>query len=201
MRKTIVTIVVVALTLGMNAQEVATDSVHASNVDVFMPSANKQPKKQVTRVIDTERKVVVLVPNKTAKEIYTMVEVAIAKHWKNPEEVIVGSSEGRYIKISGGATNVNRNVIGTIFTYPTTVNYTIQFKDGKFMYTMSSTYRIPPSQYSLGGDVPTHFKTHRKSGKPIKLAVNDLNAFNEIHNLFINEILQSDPEQGLDSEW
>ena len=201
MRNTILTTAMVALTLGMNAQEVATDSVYVSNVDVTMPSTKKQPKKQVTRVIDTERKTIVEVPNKTAEEIYTMVEMAIAKHWKNPDEVIEGRSEGRYIKINGGATNINKNVLGTIFSYPTTVTYMIQFKDGKLMYTISSTYKIPPSQYSLGGDVPTHFKTHRRSGKPIKLAVNDLRAFNEIHNLFINEILQSDLEQGLDSEW
>ena len=201
MNKTILTIAMVALTLGMNAQEVATDSVYVYNVDVTMPSTKKQPKKQVIRVIDTERKNVVEVPNKTAEEIYTMVEVAIAKHWKNPDEVVEGKSEGRYIKINGGATNISINALGMIYTYPTTVSYMIQFKDGKFMYTISSTYRIPPSKYSSGGNAPTSFKTHRRSGKPIKLAINDLKAFNEIHNLFINEILQSDPEQGLDSEW
>ena len=199
MRNTILTIAMVALTLGMNAQEMATENVY--NVDVTMPSSKKQPKKQVTRVIDTERKNVVEVPNKTAEEIYTMVEVAIAKHWKNPDEVVEGKSEGRYIKINGGATNISINALGMIYTYSTTVSYMIQFKDGKFMYTISSTYRIPPSKYSSGGNAPTSFKTHRKSGKPIKLAVNDLKAFNEIHNLFINQILQSDPEQGLDSEW
>ena len=199
MRNTILTIVVVALTLGMNAQEVAKDSVY--NVDVTRPSIYKQPKKQVIRVIDTERKNVVEVPNKTAEEIYTMVEMAIAKHWNNPDEVIDGKSEGRYIKIKGGATNVHFSFLGSTMAYSTTVTYMIQFKDGKFMYTISSVTRIPPSQYEVGGNVPTIFKTHKKNGKPIKLAINDLKSFNELHNLFINQILESDLERGLDSEW
>ena len=62
MRNTILTIVMVALTLGMNAQEIVKDSVAIYNVDVTMPSINKLPKKQVIRVIDTERKNVVEVP-------------------------------------------------------------------------------------------------------------------------------------------
>jgi len=199
MNKIILTIAMVALTLGINAQDLATESVY--NVDVTIPSSIKQPKKQVIRVIDTERKNVVEVPNKTAEEIYTMVETAIAKHWNNPDEVIDGKSEGRYIKIKGGATNVHFGFLGTTTAYSTTVSYMIQFKDGKFMYTISSVTRIPPSQYEVGGNVTTVFKTHKKNGKPIKLAINDLKAFNEIHNLFINQILESDLEQGLDSEW
>ena len=199
MNKIILTIAVVALTLGMNAQELTKDSVY--DVDVTMPSANKQPKKQLVRVIDTERKNVVEVPNKTAAEIYAMVETAIGKHWVNPDEVIEGKSEGRYIKINGGATNVHFSFLGTTIAYSTKVTYMMQFKDGKFMYTIASVTKIPPSQYSVGGNVPTSFKTHKKNGKPIKLAINDLKSFNELHNLFINQILESDLEQGLDAEW
>lgn len=191
----------VALALGMNAQEIVKDSLGVYNVDVTMSSINKQPKKQVIRVIDTERKNVVEVPNKTAAEIYAMVEIAIGKHWINPDEVITGRSQGRYIKVNGGATNINKNVIGVIYSYATEVEYMIQIKDGKFMYTIDSTYRIPPSQYSSGGVVNTHFKTHKRNGKPIKLAINDLKAFNEIHNLFINQILDSDLENEVNSDW
>ena len=136
MKKVILTITMVALALGMNAQEIVKDSLGVYNVDVTMPSINKQPKKQVIRVIDTERKNVVEVPNKTAAEIYAMVEIAIGKHWNNPDEVIEGKSEGRYIKINGGATNVHQGFLGSVMAYSTTVTYMIQFKDGKFMYTL-----------------------------------------------------------------
>ena len=201
MRNIILTMIVVALTLVTNAQEVATDSVYVSNVDIFVNSEVKQPKKQVTKVFDTERKNVVPVPNKTADEIYTMVEIAIAKFWKNPDEVIEGKSAGKYIKIRGGGSNVHTNVLGTVFSYTTTTTYMIQFKEGKFMYTVSSETKIPPSQYNSGFVVPTTLKTNRKNGKPIKLAINDLNVINAGINGFINMILESDPESGLDSDW
>lgn len=169
-------------------------------VDIFIDAPN-QPKKQVFKVVDTEKKRVVLVPGKTAKEIYTMVEIAVAKHWKNPNEVIEGKVEGKYIKIRGGGSNVHFNSLGMVYTYSTVAAYMIQFKDGKFMYTIGYETRFPPSKYSVGGLFPTGIKTYRKNGKPVKSGILDVASINAGVNTFINTILESNPETGIDSDW
>lgn len=222
MKRLFLVLTMVALTFGMNAQvspktaqlivdgvneavdslkEKEKDSLFVSDVDIFIDAVAKQPRLQVLKVVDTEKRRVVNVPGKTADEIYTMVEIAVAKFWKNPDEVIEGRSQGRYIKIRGGGSNVHFNSIGTIYTYSTIASYMIQFKDGKFMYTIGYETRYPASQYSTGGLYPTAIKTHRKNGKPIKLAISDIQLINIGVNSFINTILESDPESGIDSDW
>jgi len=201
MKKVLLVLVMVVLTFSMSAQEAVADSVYVSNVDIFTDSPIKQPKLQVTKVVDSERRIVVPVHGKTADEIYTMVEIAVAKFWKNPDEVIEGKSAGKYIKIRGGGSTVQFNSLGLIYSFSTISSYMIQFKDGKFMYTISYETKYPVTQYSNGGIYPTILKTHKKNGKPIKLAISNMASINAGVNSFINTILESDLESGVDSDW
>ena len=174
---------------------------YVSNEDIFIEATTMIKKKSEWLRVDSEKKRVVPVHGKTADEIFNMVEIAIAKHWKNPDEVVEGKSTGKYIKIRGGGSDVVVKILGTTISYSTVAAYMIQFKDGKFMYTISYETRFPPSQYSSGGLFSTVIQTKRKNGKEIEVGLNTAYRINLGVNSFINEILASDPESEINSDW
>ena len=200
MKKLLLLLSVFAFTLGMNAQETAISIEEEYKVNIFTPSPN-QKKKKVIMVNNTDKKYIVAVEGKTADEIYMMTELAIAKHWKNPDEVINGKSAGKFIKINGGGPTISFNTLGMIYYYTTTLEYLIQFKDGRFMYTVTSKTRFPPSQYTTGGTYLSVIPTKRKNGKEIKLGVSNVDDINNSVSSFINAILISDLNQELDTDW
>tara|TARA_B110000977_G_C10855313_1_gene407463 strand:+ start:75 stop:677 length:603 start_codon:yes stop_codon:yes gene_type:complete len=200
MKKLLLVLTAFMIAFSVNAQETEISKEEEYKVNIFIPSPN-QKKKKVVMVNNTDKKYIVAVEGKTADEIYTMTELAIAKHWKNPDEVINGKSAGKFIKINGGGPTISVNSLGMIYYYTTTLEYLIQFKDGRFMYTVISKTRIPPSQYTTGGTYVSVIPTMRKNGKEIKLGVSGVDDINNSVSSFINAILISDLNQELDTDW
>jgi|TARA_B110001469_G_C9477170_1_gene239419 hypothetical protein len=200
MKKLLLVLTAFVITFTVNAQETAVSIEEEYKVNIFIPSPN-QKKKKVVMVNNADEKYIVAVEGKTADEIYTMTELAIAKHWKNPDEVINGKSAGKFIKINGGGPTISVNSLGMIYYYTTSLDYLIQFKDGRFMYTVTSKTRIPPSKYTSGGNYLTVIPTKRKNGKEIKLGVAGVDDINNSVSSFINAILISDLNQELDTDW
>ena len=190
MKKLLLVLTAFVITFTVNAQDTAVSIEEEYKVNIFIPSPN-QKKKKVVMVNNADEKYIVAVEGKTADEIYTMTELAIAKHWKNPDEVINGKSAGKFIKINGGGPTISVNSLGMIYYYTTSLDYLIQFKDGRFMYTVTSKTRIPPSQYTSGGNYLTVIPTKRKNGKEIKLGVAGVDDINNSVSSFINAIFTS----------
>ena len=81
MKKILITILFVAFTLSSNAQDVDYFSV-----------ITKGKKLKTDASMDGEARFIVEMPNKTAAELYEMVQLAISEQWVNPDEVIDGQS-------------------------------------------------------------------------------------------------------------
>jgi hypothetical protein len=170
MRNTILTIAVVALTLGMNAQT------------EYYTVETKGAKQEVFLAMDSEKKHTINFEGKTAQEISGMVELAIRSHWKNGDEVIVGMIQGKSINVIGGAPHsgfVYGGARNLAYTY---VHYEFRFKDGVLMYKVHFEYGANQS------NVPNPFKVTKRSGKPVKTHVATIKMQNESINNFINTI-------------
>ena len=89
----------------------------------------------------------------TAKELYNKVLDNIKDIYNNPSEVITAQTEGKFIKISGVASNnYKQNVIGTISYNDVNYNIEFYFRDGRVKVELSRLdVYFPPSQYSSGG--------------------------------------------------
>jgi hypothetical protein len=108
--------------------------VKAQELDHF-GNIIKGKKEQVSVSIDPNEKFIIAIPDKSAADLYQMVQLAISETWVNPEEVIVGESLNKYIKINGAT--AHRYLQNTInHSRYTKISYNFRFKDGKFMYTI-----------------------------------------------------------------
>ena len=174
----------------------AFNSVNAQDVNIFEDVLGK--KKKVTAMTNGATKHIVEIPGKTALEVSNMVEMAIAKHWVNPDEVIAGKVPGKYIKVNGGGPSVITSIL--LPAYVTKLSYMFQFKDGKFMYTVESKTVYPASQYSAGGEYPSSFVIVKRSGKPNKMNVSAVATINDSVNAFIKSIIET-KDVSLDSDW
>tara|TARA_R110002074_G_scaffold77771_1_gene176352 strand:+ start:67 stop:633 length:567 start_codon:yes stop_codon:yes gene_type:complete len=143
---------------------------------------------------------VVEVPNKSAIEIFQMVEIAVASQWVNPDEVISGKLEGKYLKINGGGPSIGLTMLGTPYYYSSVLRYHFKFKDGKFMYEVEALTRVPASQYSSGGLYPTFLTTHNKRGVEDKLSTRSISSINYQINSFISSIING-VEESEDESW
>ena len=166
---------------------------NAQDVDIFTESLIGCKKLQKSAIqIDTSY--IIEVPNKSALEIFQMVEVAVASQWVNPDEVISGKVDGKYIKINGGAPQIAMKVLGMPYYYTSTLRYYFKFKDGRFMFEVESFMRIPASKYSSGGTYSTVFSTHNRRGVEDKISTASIERVNSSINSFINSILEADSE-------
>lgn len=187
--KTIILAMTLVLSLTSFGQE----------VNIFTESTLNCKKLQ-KRAVQIDSAYIVEVPNKSAIEIFQMVEVAVASEWVNPDEVVSGKVEGKYLKINGGGPSVGMKVLGMPYYYTSTLRYHFKFKDGKFMYEVESFMRIPVSQYSAGGTYSTSFYTHNKRGVEDELAKKSIESINSQINSFISSIINAEAESE-DDDW
>jgi len=108
--------------------------------------------------------------NGTPTELYTKALNWVEETYKNPDEVLKGKVEGKYIRLNGSVSSLlQKNVIGTMFYYDVRYSVEIKFRENKIKYeiTKFESYS-PPSQYSSGGwyGQSFRFKIAKKKGKP-----------------------------------
>ena len=106
----------------------------------------------------------------TPTELYTKALNWVEETYKNPDEVLKGKVEGKYIRLNGSVSNLlQRNVIGKMFYYNVRYSVEIKFRENKIKYeiTKFESYS-PPSQYSSGGwyEESFGFKIAKKKSKP-----------------------------------
>ena len=188
MKNVILTLVtVLAFNLG-NAQE----------IDIF--ESKLTGKKNQVRAIQLDTFFVVEIPNKTALEIYRIVELATSEQWVNPDEVISGRSEGSFLKINGGGSSIVYNPVASPFN--TEVHYNFQFKDGRLRYTVKHLVRYPVSQYSAGGLHESFFTLVSRKGTDRKLEMKNKDIVNNDVNSFIALIIEKSKEDNnINSNW
>ena len=180
MKKILITILFVAFTLSSNAQDVDYFSV-----------ITKGKKLKTDASMDGEARFIVEMPNKTAAELYEMVQLAISEQWVNPDEVIDGQSVNSYIKINGGASSYQLNSIGVVYTYNTRVSYNFRFKEGRFMYTVNMKVIYPPTKYGSGGTFAISIPRTKRNGKKVWGSF-QIAKYNKEINDFINLVKTQD---------
>ena len=96
------------------------------------------------------------VDGKSAQELYGLTRTAMSSYWKNPEEVIVDSREGEYIKLSGIIGYVTYSkAYGITLSGNVKATILIRFKDNKMQVTLQSLSAWHDStQYTIGGYYP-----------------------------------------------
>lgn len=174
------------LTAGASAQK-----FHQENQDFFTLNESEKDKSSMKYVEEGENKYILNFEGKTAIELFQATEVMVGTIWKNPDEVIVGLSEGKYIKINGGAPTIRQSILLSPAYYDTKVSLTFNFKDGRMLMTISSyTYRIPASKYNgyVSTDLTASVKMTKRSGKKYKYAEETVDGFNSFINNIVSEI-------------
>lgn len=183
------------LTAAMSAQR--QDYFIAYNLDDWGAQLQK---KATSRIVDTEAKYIVEFTGKSANEIYQGTEMAIGETWKNPDEVIAGSSEDKYIKINGGALERGKYSMLLASYDSTKLSIIIKFKEGKLMYQILSYKGVRlPTEYTSGGDYIVVEKLTKKSGKKYKFGQQNVDTFNGFINGFIDEIKKQVQESSSNS--
>lgn len=89
-------------------------------VNIFTESTLNCKKLQ-KKAVQIDSAYIVEIPNKSAIEIFQMVEVAVASQWVNPDEVVSGKVEGKYLEIKGGGPSVGMKVLGMAYYYTSTL--------------------------------------------------------------------------------
>tara|TARA_B100000427_G_C15333201_1_gene517800 strand:- start:47 stop:679 length:633 start_codon:yes stop_codon:yes gene_type:complete len=114
----------------------------------------------------------VLEVNGSPVELYNKTINWVNETYKNPDEVIKGKVEGKYVRINGFASNmITQNVLGTIFYYNIRYSIEIKFKENKFRYEVTKMEQyFEPSSVSSGGwyEIPFNFKVAKRKGKANK---------------------------------
>lgn len=159
--------------------------------------------KSMMKTINIEAQYIVEFEGKTSIEISQGVELAVGRYWVNPNEVIDGKVDGKYLKINGGAKTRYDMVLLTPFSYPTKISIIFNFKDGKMMYQLLNyTHYISPSQYTSGGYYPVGELMTRKNGNEVKYAKENVEGLNNFIDGFIDEIKKSiESGAGENSDW
>ena len=185
MKKTLFIAVLFISTLGF-AQQHFVES-HIDGATVFIPN----PEPMVYEVVGT------------ADAIYTAVELAIGDTWKNPDEVIDGSSEGSYIKVDGQVGAIRSKTMGMKFSNKSKMAITIRVKDNKFRVEYSSMeVWVDRSQYIAAGWYDRsgiYYK--KKNNKMYPFAQENLDSHNLFLDGFIEAIINNVGAEGSANDW
>lgn len=119
---------------------------------LFVPivSIGQIKKIEITN-FSTIEPVVVEIPNKSTKELFDKSNDWINFTYKNPSSVIKGTVENDFLRFSGFKKSFASAEIGMGMTHFYDLNYTIRldFKDGKYRFTLESYGIIyPATQYT-----------------------------------------------------
>lgn len=91
-------------------------------------------------------------PGKTQSELYKKSIDWIAVTYNNPKEVLKAQIENDYIRFEGSSKGLVTISSLMTFSYPTTYQVEVSFKDGKYKFDVVEVkYYIAPSQYGSGG--------------------------------------------------
>ena len=116
--------------------------------------------------------VLVLEVTGSAEDLYNKTIGWVNETYKNPDEVIKGKVEGKYVRINGFVGSLlSNNVIGTTFYYDVRYSVEIKFRENKIRYEVTKMEQyIPASQYgaSRWDDMVFGFKVAKKKGKANK---------------------------------
>ena len=132
----------------------------------------------------------------------------IKETYKNPDEVIKTTIDNKKVRFEGFKDNIICiKSLGMVYCYDGLYTIEIEFKDNKYKFTpMSIEYRVPASQYSVGGMRPISLSdgsAYYKKGKlrkmynTIPLSVEML--LNGL-NLSLSKYLSTEQEEGND-DW
>ena len=159
----------------------------------------KGDKGEVFLLINFEEDHILEFPNKIAMDLWAKVEMAAADYWVNPDGVIVGKLEGKYIKIIGHGSEIKKSSPFRTDYHKTLLSLTFKFKDGKMLYNINSVKeRIPIPVYNSGDHdyVPQVTKTN---GKRTEFGRENINIINKDINDFIKLVITSCNAD--DDEW
>ena len=131
----------------------------------------------------------------------------VKETYKNPDKVIKTTIENEKIRFQGVAMDyLCQSVLLSTFCYNTTYTIELEFRDGKYKFTPTSiSYRMPPSQYSSGGDVQVNidngedfYKRNGKIKKQTKTMPESIEKlFNDLEKSLSNYIKKDDSNE----EW
>jgi hypothetical protein len=116
--------------------------------------------------------VLVLEVTGSAEDLYNKTINWVNETYKNPDEVIKGKVEGKYVRINGFvASLISANVIGTTITWDVRYSLEIKFRENKLRYEVTKMEQfIPASQYGSArwDDMAFGFKVVKRKGKANK---------------------------------
>tara|TARA_B110000908_G_C10038798_1_gene350823 strand:+ start:103 stop:696 length:594 start_codon:yes stop_codon:yes gene_type:complete len=118
--------------------------------------------------------VIVIESEGSASELYQKCMNWLNETYKQPDEVIKGKIEGKYVKINGStsSTMFQASALGSTNYYDSRYTVEFRFKDNKMrMEVISIEFYMPASQYSVisGWQMGRFtFKVANRKGKPVK---------------------------------
>ena len=118
--------------------------------------------------------VIVIESEGSASELYQKCMNWLNETYKQPDEVIKGKIEGKYVKINGATSTAmfQASALGSTNYYDSRYTVEFRFKDNKIrMEVISIEFYMPASQYSVISGWQTGrftFKVANRKGKPVK---------------------------------
>lgn len=142
--------------------------------------------------------VVVECPGKTQSELYKKSIDWLAFTFKNPKEVLKAQIENDYIRFEGVKEGLVSGFAG--MTFPIKYQVEINFKDGKYKFSVLEVlYSVPSNQYGPGGwknyelkNVSDHYKSSGELKSKYKNEHETFPAyFNELNNSLKDFVLNN----------
>jgi len=116
--------------------------------------------------------VLVLEVTGSPEDLYNKTIGWVNETYNNPDEVIKGKVEGKYVRINGSVKSlVSMNIIGTMIYYNVRYSVEIKFRENKLRYEVTKMEQFyPASQYSSSSwvDMAFGYKVAKRKGKANK---------------------------------
>ncbi|MDC6364830.1 MULTISPECIES: DUF4468 domain-containing protein [Flavobacteriaceae] len=144
--------------------------------------------------------VVTNVEVKTADEIYASSLNWVKETYKNPDEVIKATIEGKKIRLSGVASNLL--IVKKKYPFPLKYTAEIAVKDGRYKFEIFSI-ETPPNEYGNGADYKNieGFKTKKSMVKNFGESPDRIeNYFNNLNKSLKNYIESGNLSEN-DEDW
>ena len=144
--------------------------------------------------------VVTNVEGKTANEIYNSTLNWVKETYKNPDEVLKATIEGKKIRLSGVASNLL--IVKKKYPFPLKYTAEIAVKDGRYKFEIFSIEN-PPNEYGSGADYKNieDFKTKKFNIKNFGESANRIeNYFNDL-NKSLKNYIESGSLSKSDEDW